>query len=103
MSFLDIGSINRIASERNVRSHPLADSLQLAAKTGYVNALAIAAFTGTGEIQKPVVESVRKVAIALGLSPTDGDDAITTIRGLSDSGERNRFFVPLPCFVKKCS
>ena len=93
MSFLDIGSINRIASERNVRPHPLVDSLQLAAKTGYVNALAIAAFTGTGEIQKPVVESVRKVAIALGLSPTDGDDAITTIRGLSDSGERNRFFV----------
>ena len=93
MSFLDIGSINRIASERNVRPHPLVDSLQLAAKTGYVNALAIAAFTGTGEIQKPVVESVRKVAIALGLSPTDGGDAITTIRGLSDSGERNRFFV----------
>ena len=93
MSFLDIGSINRIASERNVRSHPLADSLQLAAKTGYVNALAIAAFTGTGEIQKPVVESVRKVAIALGLSPNDGDDVITTIRDLSDSEERNRFFV----------
>lgn len=93
MALLDIGSISRLATERNVHSHPLAESLQLAEKNGYLTALAFTAFDESDRPLVAAVESLRNVSIALGLSANEAEEVIKNIQGLKDAGERNQLFV----------